>query len=185
MLSEILGLGISTPVIELLNQSGTRLQTCGAPSYTSACLNDDLNDETIDSALDMLLSGAAGTEQTFYLHVLDWRGDARPDMQYYLSISGVDEPLRIAVAQQGLGSTEKQGSTKGVAFSTAIQLHRWNRRSGLVADFRSAACGLDTRLHGIVKWNGHHRRDLHLYDSSPGFGKSGKISPATIYLDDR
>jgi Putative Ig domain len=43
------------------------------------------------------------------LHVFDWRGDARPDMQYYLNISGVIEPLAIT-------TTLRLGATRGVAY---------------------------------------------------------------------
>jgi large repetitive protein len=96
-------------VIELLNQNGTRLQSCGKPAYTSACLNDDIDATTLDSALDLKVPGTTGTQNTFYAHVFDWRGDARPDMQYYLNVSGVNEPLTITTA---LGV----GATRGVSY---------------------------------------------------------------------
>ena len=98
-------------VIELLDQSGTRLQTCGQPTYTSPCLNDNVNATTLDSALDLRVGGSAGAEQTFYLHVFDWRGDARPDMQYQLTITGVNEPLVIT------SNVEASGTTRGVQFA--------------------------------------------------------------------
>jgi Putative Ig domain len=96
-------------VIEILDQNGTRLSTCTLPGYTSSCLNDDLDTSTKDSALDFKAPGAANTNTTFYVHVFDWRGDARPDMLYYLNISGVIEPLRIA-------TTVGPGATRGVAY---------------------------------------------------------------------
>jgi Putative Ig domain len=97
-------------VIELLDANGTRLQTCLQPLYSSSCLNDDLDPSTVDSALDFRVPGAASTTTTFYLHVFDWRGDARPDMQYFLNVSGVIEPLQIIPA--GLAA----GATRGVNF---------------------------------------------------------------------
>ena len=61
-------------VIELVDQNGVRLQTCGQPAYTSTCLNDDIDATTLDSALDLKVPGTAGTQKTFYAHVFDWRG---------------------------------------------------------------------------------------------------------------
>lgn len=97
-------------VIEVLNSSGQRMTTCTAPSFTSGCLNDDIDTTTHDSALDVKVPGAANANTTFYLHVLDWRGDARPDMQYYLNVSGVVEPLSITTT---LGA----GATRGVNYN--------------------------------------------------------------------
>jgi len=86
------------------------MTTCTAPSFTSGCLNDDIDTTTHDSALDVKVPGAANANTTFYLHVLDWRGDARPDMQYYLNVSGVVEPLSITTT---LGA----GATRGVNYN--------------------------------------------------------------------
>jgi hypothetical protein len=92
-------------VIELLDESGNRLQSCRAPAYTSTCLNDDIDASTLDSALDLKVSGSANSQKTVYAHVFDWRGDARPDMQYYLNVSGVVEPLKISPSSLGAGVT--------------------------------------------------------------------------------
>src|SRR5205085_6103420 len=89
----------------LLDVGGRRLQNCVQPSYLSVCLNDDVDSTTSDSALDFRAPGLPTTQTTFYLHVLDWRGDARPDMQYFLNISGVVEPLTISPSSLGLGAT--------------------------------------------------------------------------------
>ncbi len=102
--------GALDSVIELLDGNGVRLNNCVSPSYTSSCLNDDVNSTTTDSALDYKVPGAAGTQQTFYVHVLDWRGDARPDMRYYLNVSGVVDALKIMTS---LGI----GATRGVSYS--------------------------------------------------------------------
>jgi len=96
-------------VIEILDGSGQRMLSCGQPAYVSPCLNDNLDSTTLDSALDFKVPGASSTQTTFYLHVFDWRGDARPDMQYYLNISGVIEPLTIA-------TTLGIGATRGVSY---------------------------------------------------------------------
>lgn len=96
-------------VIELLGAGGQRLQTCTQPAYSSPCLNDDIDSTTMNSALDLQTPGSSNAQTTFYLHVFDWRGDARPDMRYSLSISGVIEPLTISPASIG-------GGTRGVNY---------------------------------------------------------------------
>ena len=82
-------------VIEILDTNAARLTSCTLPGYTSTCLNDDIDSTTKDSALDLQVPGPASTQTTFYVHVFDWRGDARPDMVYYLKVSGVITPLQI------------------------------------------------------------------------------------------
>jgi hypothetical protein len=79
-------------VIEIVDANGVRLNTCRQPGDTSAtftgnCINDDIsaNPHVQDSAIDFQV----GNVSTFYVHVLDWRGDARPDMTYTLQISGL------------------------------------------------------------------------------------------------
>jgi hypothetical protein len=47
---------------------------------------------------------------TFFVHVLDWRGDARPDMQYYLNVSGVIDVLKLSPTTLG------PGATRGVSY---------------------------------------------------------------------
>lgn len=97
-------------VIELLGQGGSRLQTCTSPGFQSPCLNDDIDPSTTDSALDFRVPGDSSAAFTFYLHVFDWRGDARPDMIYALNITGVIEPVTISP------STLAAGYTRGVNF---------------------------------------------------------------------
>ncbi len=81
-------------VLEIVDANGQRLNACNQPSdtagnFTSACLNDDLSasPHIQDSALSLKLPGAS-TATPVYIHVLDWRGDARPDMTYSLNLSG-------------------------------------------------------------------------------------------------
>lgn len=75
------------PVIEVVNSAGTVLNQCVSPAFTSACVSDD---EVLgvqrDSFLQLQVNGAA----TFYIHVVDWSGNARPDFVYDLVISGVN-----------------------------------------------------------------------------------------------
>jgi hypothetical protein len=74
-------------VIEVLNAAGARLNTCGAPGYASACVHDDEDPGfELDSFLQLRVNGAT----TFYIHVVDWGSNARPDMLYHLVISGVE-----------------------------------------------------------------------------------------------
>lgn len=105
-------------VVEILSASGQRLQSCTPPSYSTACLNDDIDATTTDSSLDLRAPGPATAQTTFYLHVFDWRGDARPDMLYFLNISGVVDPLTISPTSLGVGATrganyQQQFSTQG------------------------------------------------------------------------
>ncbi|HEU5468951.1 MAG TPA: Ig domain-containing protein [Steroidobacteraceae bacterium] len=73
-------------VVELLTAGGSRLQTCGAPSFTDECMNDDRAEGNLDSLLEVRVTGAS----TFYIHVVEWRGDARPDLRYRLELSGIN-----------------------------------------------------------------------------------------------
>jgi hypothetical protein len=106
-------------VLEILDANGTRLATCNQPgntstNFTSACINDDIPDPpTTDSALDFKVPGLPSTPTTFYIHVLDWRGDARPDMLYSLSVSGANDPLKIT-------STSLTPAARGLSYSQQL-----------------------------------------------------------------
>jgi Putative Ig domain len=83
-------------VIELTDVNGVQFSTgCNQPggttTFTSPCLNDDISatPHVQDSSLDYKVPGTSGT-QTFLVHVLDWSGNARPDMIYFLAVSGVN-----------------------------------------------------------------------------------------------
>ena len=74
------------PVVEFVDANGFRLGTCVPPDYNSSCMNDDwVPGSNLDSYLHIRLSGPS----TFYVRVLDWRGDARPDLTYQIVINGV------------------------------------------------------------------------------------------------
>jgi hypothetical protein len=77
--------GIDT-VVELVNAAGSRLQTCGPPTYADECMNDDRVAGNLDSLLEVRVNGAT----TFYVHVVEWRGDARPDLRYRLELDGIN-----------------------------------------------------------------------------------------------
>jgi len=74
-------------VVEVVNAAGVRLNTCGAPAYASVCAHDDEDPGVArDSFLELRVNGPT----TFYIHVVDWASNARPDMLYDLVISGVE-----------------------------------------------------------------------------------------------
>jgi Putative Ig domain len=87
-------------VIEIVDGNGRQFNTCRQPgdtstNFSSPCINDDISSTVLDSALDFQVQGATNVGNTFYVHLLDWRGDARPDMSYQLSVSGIIDPLTI------------------------------------------------------------------------------------------
>ncbi|HEY7615625.1 MAG TPA: hypothetical protein VH744_02385, partial [Terriglobales bacterium] len=94
-------------VIEIVDGSGTRFTSCNDPiqaylqppavldpnpnDFNNPCINDDdPGTGTTDSTLQFRVPGTSGPPVTFYLHVLDYRGDARPDMIYQLDIGGAN-----------------------------------------------------------------------------------------------
>jgi len=113
------GVPLLDTVLEILDANGTRLATCNQPgnastNFTSACINDDIPDPpTTDSALDFKVPGSPSTPSTFYIHVLDWRGNARPDMLYNLSVSGAVDPLKIT-------STSLTPAARGLSYSQQL-----------------------------------------------------------------
>jgi len=74
-------------VIEILAANGARLNTCVAPAFFDACVHDD---EDLGVLLDSFLQVQVGGATTFFVHVVDFRGDARPDLQYDIVVSGVN-----------------------------------------------------------------------------------------------
>ena len=94
-------------VIEIVDASGTRFNTCNDPvepflrapavldpnpnDFNNSCINDDdPTTNSTDSSLQFKVPGTSGPSVTFYIHVLDYRGDARPDMVYQLGVSGAN-----------------------------------------------------------------------------------------------
>ena len=107
-------------VIEIVDGNGLRQTTCRQPgdtstNFTSSCIDDDISTVPLltDSALDYKVPGAPSTPTAFYVHVLDWRGDARPDMTYALQVSGVVDPLAIK-------STALAPAARGLSYSQQL-----------------------------------------------------------------
>ncbi len=75
-------------VIEIVNASGTQLSTCGPAPFTSPCEHDD--EDFLGGDLDSLLQIQVTGATTFYVHVVDFGSNARPDKLYDLVISGVN-----------------------------------------------------------------------------------------------
>lgn len=79
-------------VIELTDASGIRLQTCSTTAtgpFTTGCMNDDIvAGVSTDSLLFFQVPSTATGPLTFFVKVLDFRGDARPDMVYAIQIDG-------------------------------------------------------------------------------------------------
>lgn len=73
-------------VIEVVDAGGNVLNQCVSPGFVAACINDDEDPGVaLDSFLQLRVNGAG----TFYIHVVDWGSNARPDLVYDLVISGV------------------------------------------------------------------------------------------------
>jgi hypothetical protein len=90
--------------IEIVDSAGSRPTTCRSPdrprdpitfevidptptAFDDECVNDDIIFGVLqDSKLEFQPSATG----TFYVHVVDLRGDGRPDLIYELSLSGAD-----------------------------------------------------------------------------------------------
>ena len=96
--------GALDPVLEIVDANGSRLSACRLPgdtssAFNSACMNDDIvAGVNRNSQLEYLVPGTPDTTTDIYAHVLDWRGDARPDMLYTISVSGAFVPLNFQTA---------------------------------------------------------------------------------------
>jgi hypothetical protein len=88
-----------------------------------------------DSALDFKAPGAANTNTTFYVHVFDWRGDARPDML-------LPEHQRCNRAFADRAYHPWAGRDARRRLPAAIHHHGWNRQRYVDAQRRSTASGL-------------------------------------------
>lgn len=80
-------------VLTILDSNGQVLQTCNQPglvaSFNNPCMSDQTFAEfTLDPMLTVQIPGSV--TRTLYLRVLDWRGDARPDMAYQMVVYGAN-----------------------------------------------------------------------------------------------
>jgi len=96
------------PVVEIVDENGARFATCRDPAddnapppilldptpqaFDDVCLNDDAfpASSVRSSKLEFQVPGTAAATVTFYVHVLDWRGLARPDLVYEIKVSGAN-----------------------------------------------------------------------------------------------
>ncbi len=82
--------------LEFVDASNSRLSLCNSnPSnqsgpFTNLCANDDISSVTTDSKLVLQVPSGSSSPLTFYAHVLDWGGNARPDFLYTITISGAN-----------------------------------------------------------------------------------------------
>ena len=81
------------PVLEIIGPNGGRFNSCSDAGISTAFINPCLSDElfpefTLDAMLTFKVPGTGS--QKFIVHVLDWRGDARPDMLYQMAVFGAD-----------------------------------------------------------------------------------------------
>ncbi|MBX3703249.1 MAG: putative Ig domain-containing protein [Steroidobacteraceae bacterium] len=74
-------------VIEIVDANGVRLGSCGPPAFTSECVNDD---EDPGFSLDSFLQVRVPGPTTFYVRVVEWRFDGRPDLLYTITVSGIN-----------------------------------------------------------------------------------------------
>ena len=125
----------STPldtVLEVVDGNGAQLNTCRQPgdtsnNFNSVCLNDDIvKGVNRDSQLDIKVPGQGNSQTAVYAHVFDWRGDARPDMQYYLNVSGSVPPLTVsapASVEWGNGSASPTACPAGSSCTAIFTTH--------------------------------------------------------------
>lgn len=88
-------------VLEIVDATNTQIAVCNsnpnatplqnAGPYNQPCVNDDLEPGfTTDSKLVLQVPATNVGPLTFYAHVLDFRGDARPDFIYTITITGAN-----------------------------------------------------------------------------------------------
>ena len=168
-------------VIEIVDANGVRLNTCRQPgdttsTFSGACINDDISatPHVQDSAIDFLVPGAISTINTFFVHVFDWRGDARPDMLYSLQVSGVVDPLVIV---------SPRAATRGEVYSQALTaMHTngvvtWSIVGGSLPAGLSLASGV---ISGTATTDGSYSFTLQASDAGPPAQIA--VAPETIVV---
>ncbi len=164
------GSGVLDTVIEILDGNGTRYTTCRQPgdttsNFNSSCLNDDIGgpSPSLNSALDFQVPGAPNTAITFYVHVLDWRGDARPDMVYFLGVSGVVSPMSIT-SPPLIPAARTHNYSQQMTAANGIGMVTWSKTVGNLPP--GITLGTNGSLTGIATANGTYSFALQATDSA-------------------
>jgi large repetitive protein len=163
------GSGLLDTVIEILDGNGTRYTTCRqvgntAGSFNSSCLNDDIggSSPSLNSALDFQVPGPANTATTFYVHVFDWRGDARPDMGYSLGVSGVASAMSIT-SPPLIPDARTNNYLQQMMAANGIGTVTWSKTAGNLPP--GIALGTNGSLSGVATANGTYAFTLQATDS--------------------
>lgn len=121
-------------MLEIVDANGQRYKTCidatddapdGSsgiiPDSTPTAFDDDcMNDDAVlgvqkQSHLQFKVPGSAGQTTTFYAHVFDWAGNARPDATYTMSITNA---MTALVMEPFVTLTGMKGSSTGFWLGT-------------------------------------------------------------------
>lgn len=182
------------PVIQILDAGGTRFTTCrnqGAtdglvpdvPPGTSVdttpnafddlCVNDDIDPGVaLDSKLEFQVPGTSG-RQAFFVHVLDARGDARPDFLYDLVLSGASAPNQPPVGGMDEAVDQADGDTI-VAVGGTLLVRGWAADPD--SDPGSPVARVEVRIDGTSVGDatlGLSRPDIAAFWGRPDFANGG------------
>lgn len=84
------------PVLEIVDENGVRLNLCSNSifnqngPFNQPCMNDDFVPGSPEAKLLLRVPSNAAAPLAFYVRVLDFRGDARPDFLYDLRVLGAN-----------------------------------------------------------------------------------------------
>ncbi len=157
------------PLLELVDANGVRLNFCRLPgdtteNYNSNCVNDDIEKGVVtDSALELKVPGEIGTQSKVYAHVLDYRGDARPDMRYRIRVSGSVAHLAITTTSVGTLATDTPIEYPLSTFGGTTPFH-WSVESGSLPPGLSVTA--DGKLSGTPSAAGDYQFVLRVTDSA-------------------
>lgn len=136
---------ITDPVLEITDANGVRMTTCNTPdssstSFTSPCVNDEDHTGGHNASLDVKVPGTPGDVVYIYIHVLDWSGNARPDMQYSVLASGTNTvPYYTSV-----GAIRGQALAYGFNLYLGVAPDTWSLNGGTLPD------GLSLSTSGVL-----------------------------------
>lgn len=158
-------------VLEIVDGNGHQLSTCRqlgdtSTNFNSACLNDDIGSGILRSALEVQVPGASNASTNLYIHVLDWRGDARPDMRYSLSVLGVATPLQITSATS-LFAIVGNGYNRPLSASGGTGRYGWSVASGTLPPGMTLANTGFFELAGTLAAAGTYTFDVRVDDTGP------------------